>query len=116
MKDKNTFIRKFSPGGGYEDLDADLLTLEDLREQLHGWPTVISISGLSVVCDEEGRIKGLPATIQTSAGLLVGNVYVGRLTSKGLTGASQRKLTLFTDMSIPACQFQSSSFCKSTNP
>lgn len=49
MKDKNTFIRKFSPGGGYEDLDADLLTLEDLREQLHGWPTVISISGLSVV-------------------------------------------------------------------
>ena len=86
-------VRCYHADGTHEDFSSTL-TFDKVREYLHGYVEVHHI-GLDVLCDEEGKLKGLNPTGRWRGQTLVGDLFVGHLTDAGLLPADEDALHEF---------------------
>lgn len=90
----NKVVRCYKPGGSHEDFTATL-TIEKIRERLGGWVEAVQVGLLSVLCDEDGKLKGLPFNRSVGGIVFVGDLYVGKLTDNGLEPVDVESLGQF---------------------
>lgn len=90
-------IRCYKPGGEFEDIE-QTLTLEELQRRLSGYVEVRNFGFVSVACDEEGKVKGLPFCRRISSTDFVGDIYVGKFTDSGLLPVDSKLLETFESM------------------
>lgn len=76
-------VRGYLPGGQVVDIP-EMLTYDELTARIGGFIEVYTINKLSVVADEEGRLKNLPVCCTIGPYHLRGPVYIGKLTDDGL--------------------------------
>lgn len=87
-------IRCYKPQGEHEDIE-QALTIEDLQKRLQGYVEVRNMGFVCVACDEEGRIKNLPFCRSINHQVFVGDLYVGKLTAKGLSPVDTKLIEKF---------------------
>ena len=72
------YIRCYKPDGSKENI-SNSLSIDSLRELLKGYVEIHTVGGLTIACDEEGKIKGLSHCGSIAGMTFVGDIYVGRL-------------------------------------
>lgn len=86
-------VRCYHPDGSTEDF-LNGLPFDDIRKRLNGYVEVHNM-GPDVLCDEEGKLKGLQPTARWKGQTFVGDLFVGHLTDKGLLPVSEEVLLEF---------------------
>jgi len=81
-------VRKYMPGGAFEDTDKTL-SLEALQKGVDGWVEIVHMApqgvNIDIACDEDGKMKGGRVLCRIFGyNEFVGNIYVGKFTSRGL--------------------------------
>lgn len=82
----SNFIRCYSPDGTYEDIPRDL-SYTELNQGLDGYLQFIYFEDLTIIVDEEGRIKALPRCGIINKDFpvtLFGKIYVGHINSSDI--------------------------------
>ena len=87
-------IRCYKPEGKVEDITTPLY-YEELRERVGGYLEVHNVGAVTIVCDEDGRLKGLPFCRNFCGSNFVGTVYVGEFTDAGLEPVSKAHIEEF---------------------
>lgn len=71
--------RAYEPVGRIREIDN---TLESLQKTVGGYIEVVTLcTDLAIICDEEGRLKGLPRNCQ-----ICGADFVGTIVAVGVDG------------------------------
>lgn len=89
-------IRHYKPGGENEDLEKSL-SIDQLRKLLNGYVEYHSFGKLIVMCDEDGKMKNLPACRNIAGATFVGDIYVGRMGKSGLVPVEAEEIAKFEE-------------------
>ena len=76
-------VREYGPNGATQDYTGPI-SFEDLQKKVGGYVEVVHVYDMDVVCNEEGKLRGLEFCMKTMGHVFVGNVLVGRFTEQGL--------------------------------
>lgn len=66
-----------TPGGKYEFLERDIL-LQELMTTV-GYIERVAFDGYDILCDEDGKPKGLPVSAIVGPHVMVGELFIGSI-------------------------------------
>lgn len=74
----NSVVIHITPGGKYEFLERDIRISEVMSAV--GYLERVAFDGYDILCDEDGKPKGLPVSAVIGPLVLVGELFVGSIT------------------------------------
>ena len=74
-------------------------TLKDLQEAVGGYIETLAItSGLTIICNEEGRLRGLPYNCTLCGEDFVGNILIARVDGENFAGLTEWQIRVLRDL------------------
>lgn len=100
----SNFIRCYNPDGTYEDIPHDL-SYTELNQRLGGYLQFICFEDLTIIVDEEGRIKPLPRCGIINRDFpvtLFGEIYAGHVNSSDIDDDDEDEESTEQPLLLPA--------------